>query len=606
MHNKPILTAFTVFLLFAGSSWCIAAEELATTAQITNKQTGLQTLDWVLIAFYAASTIGLGIYFSRRQESAQEYFLGRGNMNPFFIGVSLFATLLSTISYLSMPGEAAGKGPAGLAALLGLPIIYFVVGYGMLDAYMKQRVTSAYELLEDRLDLSVRLLGATMFLMLRLVWMTLLIYLAAKAMTVMIGVDYWQVNLTDFSVTAKQVGIDLERDSGAATPIFFTWHDSELRIASIPIIVLFTGIVALTYTTLGGLQAVVITDFAQTVLLFGGGLLVLATITYDFGGFGWFPTEWHANWDSQPIISFNPKTRASMFGMILSSVIWYIATVGGDQTSVQRFMATRDTAAARKALRTQLYVAGVVEICLYLVGFALLAFFFAHPDALPTGMNLRDNADDLFPRFISFHLPIGVSGLVVAAMFAAAMSSIDSGVNSITAVVLTDFMGRFGWQPKSERSAMKTAKLLAFGIGFAVVLGSSFMKYIEGNITAVTAKTVNLFSTPLFGLFFFALFVKRAHPLGVWVGAICGITTAIFIAFSGPIVYFLHVQFDIDPTLFNSELIVQTDTTTGSTWTTAEDPISFQWIGPVALLVNIACGYVACLLFKSGKTDPSA
>ena len=197
---------------------------------VISQPEGLHIVDWVLIVLYAMVTIGLGVYFSRRQTSAKEYFVGSGHMNPVLIGVSLFATLLSTISYLSMPGEAAGKGPVVALGMLALPLVYFVVAYGLLPVYMKHRVTSAYELLETRLGLSVRLLGAAMFLALRLVWMTLLIYLAAKAMVVMMGISA-------------------------------SW---------IPIIVMGTGIVSIVYTTLGGLRAVVVTDAMQTVLLFGG------------------------------------------------------------------------------------------------------------------------------------------------------------------------------------------------------------------------------------------------------------------------------------------------------------------------------------------------
>lgn len=510
---------------------------------------GLHWLDWSLIAIYALSTIGLGVYFGRKQKSTKEYFVGGGNMNPFFVGVSLFATLLSTISYLSMPGESAGKGPVNLLGMLALPLVFWIVAYGLLPVYMKNRVTSAYELLEERLGLGLRLLGATMFLALRLVWMTLLVYLAAKAMTVMMGVE--------------------ER-----------W---------VPIIALVTGIVSVIYTSIGGLRAVVITDFMQTILLFGGALLVLISITWSLGGLSWFPTSWQENWDTQPFFSFDPKTRVTVVGTILSVLTWYVATSGGDQTSVQRFMATTDANAARRALATQLCVAAVVGVTLYLVGFALLGYFKANLDKLPEGMSIEKSADSLFPRYIAYHLPIGVSGLVVSAMFAAAMSSIDSGVNSITAVVMTDFLDRFGKAPKTEKGHVRFARFLAFGIGTVVVLGSTSMKFIPGNITGMTGRTVNLLTTPIFGLFFFALFVPFAKPLGVWLGTILGTITAACISFSGPLVVFLS-KFGVDPATFNVQLITKLDEATGREWVTADAPVSFQWIGPVALLVNIGVG----------------
>jgi len=161
---------------------------------------------------------------------------------------------------------------------------------------------------------------------------------------------------------------------------------------------------------------------------------------------------------------------------------------------------------------------------------------------------------------------------------------------------MTDGLDRFGLKPKTDKGHVRIARLLALSIGSIVVVGSSYMKYIEGNINAVTNKTVNLLTTPIFALFFFALFVKRVTPAGVWVGAFFGTVTAAAIAFSGPLVYQLHVWFDIDPSSFGVGLFPKTDKISGETWETAEDPISFQWIGPVALAVNLLTGTIASLL----------
>jgi SSS family solute:Na+ symporter len=549
----------------------VEAAELTDSTPKQAKSKGLRPLDWFLLVLYACGTLGIGIYYGRKQESTDEYFVGSGKMNPILVGVSLFATLLSTITYLSLPGEIAGKGPTILISIAAMPIVYIIVAFWLIPVYMSHRVTSAYELLEERLGLSLRLLGAAMFLALRLVWMTLLIYLAAKAMLLMMGLE------------------------------------AEWLFA----IVAVTGLISIIYTTIGGMRAVVITDFMQTCLLFGGAVLVVASVTWDFGGFGWFPTEWQSTWDKQPIISFDPKTRLTVVGTLLSVLTWYVATMGGDQTSVQRFMSTENAAAARKAVATQLTTGVIVQIMLALVGFSLLAYFARHQTALGIELKpgeeggsvmgqymtyLKANADDLFPRYIANHLPVGISGLVVAAMFAAAMSSVDSGVNSITAVVMTDFLDRLGVGPKTKRGHMLTARALALSIGVFVISCSSLMKYIEGNITTVTNKTVNLLTGPIFALFFFALFVPRARPRGVWIGVICGTIVAVSIAFSGPLVYWLHTAFEIDPAFFNAEIIEKTDKMSGETWFTCDDPISFQWIGPFGLATCIAVGYVASLV----------
>lgn len=512
---------------------CRMAVCSAADSAVSVRSNGLAIIDWVIIACYAGGTIGLGWYYSRQQSSTEEYFVGDRKMNPIFVGVSLFATLLSTISYLSMPGESLGKGPVGMTIFLTLPVVYLVVAYGLLPVYMKQQVTSAYELLEDRLGLSVRLLGAFLFILLRLTWMSLLVFVTAQAMVIMMG----------------------------------------LGDQYIPVIALVTGFVAVIYTSLGGLRAVIITDFMQTILLYGGALLVLALICFDLGGFGWFPTEWNDSWDTQPFFPDSLSTRASFVGAFASFLVWFVCTAGGDQTSVQRFMSTSSASAARRALATQLTVSVIVGVTLGLVGFALLGYYEAHPELVPAGASLKENADKMFPHFIGFHLPVGIAGLVVAAMFAAAMSSIDSGVNSITAVVMTDGFDRLGSRALTERQHVVLARCLAFGIGAVAVVGSSMMGLVPGNFSEVTTRTANLLTTPIFGLFFFALFVPFASPAGAWIGTCFGTLTAVLVGFCGPIF--------------------------GTVPGTDLPPISFYWIGPMALTANIMTGCIGSLIFPT-------
>lgn len=473
-------------------------------------------------------------------------------MNPILIGVSLFATLLSTISYLSFPGESLGKGPVYMCNYLIYPVIFLVVGFVILPVYMKQQVTSAYELLESKLGVGVRILGAVMFLMLRLVWMSLLIYMTAKALSVMV----------------------FGAEDGAK------W---------IPLIVIITGAVAITYTMLGGLRAVVITDLMQTILLYGGALLIIGVITFKMGGFGWFPTKWHGHWDTQPIFPDSLATRVTFIGTLFQVGIWYIATAAGDQVSVQRFMATTDAKAARKALAMQLTIAMVVGVTLGMVGFAMLGYFEANPQLL-NGMDLKGDADHMYSHFVANMLPPVVTGLVLAGLFAAAMSSVDSGVNSITAVVSTDFIDRFRSKKLSGDHHVLVLRITACVVGVIVVLLSSLVEKVPGNFTAVTNKTVNLLTVPIFCLFFFALFVPFARSAGVLIGAIFGTATAAAIAFSGPLLGVLEDRYGFDPSTIGSTLNPETGVYT--------DPISFQWIGLFALIVNLAVGCLASLIIN--------
>jgi SSS family solute:Na+ symporter len=227
-------------------------------------------------------------------------------------------------------------------------------------------------------------------------------------------------------------------------------------------------------------------------------------------------------------------------------------------------MATKDAKTARKAVAVQLTIAAVVGITLGMVGFALLGYFDANSADL-AHFDLKNDSDQMFAHFVSNLLPPVVSGLVLSGLFAAAMSSIDSGVNSITAVVRTDFIDRFRKEKISDRQQVVMARILALVVGLIVVMLSSFVDLVPGNFTSVTNKTVNLLTVPIFCLFFFALFFKKATPLGVWIGALFGTTTAVLIAFSGPFFGFVGEEKDLDP-------------------------ISFQWIAPTTLVVNIGVG----------------
>jgi len=454
---------------------------------------GLHWIDFVILAIYATAMLVLGWNYGRQQDSTDEYFTGGGRMNPVLIGVSMFATLFSTISFLSTPGEVLNHGPiVSLMGLLAIPIYYVIVGYVLAPLYMKHRATSAYQMLETQLGLAARTTGAVMFVMLRLMWMSSLIYFASQAMLVM---------------------LDLSQQ----------W---------LPLVTLVTGTVAVSYSSMGGLRAVVVTDSIQFGLLFGGALLVIGMVTWDAGGVSWLPTRWNDSWDEQPFFSLDPTVRVTACGSVLYAVLWWVCTAGGDQTAIQRFMATENASAARRSFLVNAIAGGAVALVLVLVGFALLAYYQADSSRLPEGKTIAENADELFPYFISAHLPVGLSGLVMCGMFAAAMSSVDSGVNAITAVVTSDLVDRFCTQRLAEQSRIRFARWMALTIGLIVVLTSSFvMDHVPGNFLEQAKRTFGLLVTPMFLLFFFALLVPFATQTGAILGAVTAFLTSFLVAY---------------------------------------------------------------------------
>ena len=481
---------------------------------------GLTTLDWIVIVGYGVVMVLMGIYYARRQRSSQDFFVGGRSLNSTAVGISLLATLLSTISYLATPGEMIAKGPVIGLGVLGSPIVYFVVGYWLLPVIMRHQITSAYELLESKLGLGVRLLAASMFLALRLTWMGVMISVASVAVVGLLGLSDEQAE----------------------------W--------AVPLTVFLCGFLAVGYTALGGLKAVVTTDVVQFILLFSGALLTIAMVTWESGGFSWFPTQWEPHWESQPIFSWDPTVRITWFGTILGGALYWVCTSGSDQTAIQRFMATGSQQAARRSFLVNIIADVLTMAMLALVGLAVLGFY--RQQSGDTGIDLVGQGDQLFPRFIATQLPPGVAGLVVAAMFAAVMSSSDSGLNSSASVIITDFIRRFSGRQPTDAEGLRLSRNLTLAMGVVIVVLAMLVQHVPGNILEVSQRTLNLLVAPLFAIFFLAFFVRFATPFGAVFGTWYGCTVAFLISFW--------------------------DAVTGG------PSLSFQWIAPCALLVSIAVG----------------
>ncbi|QDS98208.1 sodium:solute symporter family transporter [Adhaeretor mobilis] len=454
----------------------------------------ITALDWLVIAGYALGMIGVGWYYSRRTKTTDDYLLGGRTMKPWAVGLSLFATLLSTLTYLAMPGEMIQHGPMILAQLAAYPFIVLVVGWLMIPFFMKLQVTSAYEILELRLGAGVCLLGSFFFLSLRLMWMAMIIY-----------------------ATTSKVLIPL-----------LGWDPS-----AIPYACAVLGVVTVIYTSMGGIRAVVLTDVVQTFILFGGAVLTMVIITVHLGGVdAWWPTEWAATWDP-PKLWFDPGSRVTIAAAFTASFTWYICTAGSDQMAIQRYLATRDVKAARRMFAISVGTSGLVTAFLGILGFALLAYFQSRPWMLADGQTIASSADMLLPRFILLGLPVGISGLVVAALLAAAMSSLSSGINSSCSVITVDLVDRFRRDKKSETDHVRLAKYVSWLVGAAVVVLSCYAGLVPGNLLEATFKVANLLVAPLFVLFFMAMFVPWATSLGTLLAAGASTATAIGIAFYG-------------------------------------------------------------------------
>jgi len=517
----------------------------------------VKPIDWTTIIAYGIGMLAVGWYYSRRMTSREDYLLGGRNMRSSSVGLSLFATLFSTITYLALPGEMIDKGPVLLWSMLSIPIAYVVVGYLLIPQFMKLRLTSAYEILEARLGVSLRLFGSTMFLLTRMLWMALIIYITSeKLIVVMMGLEK-------------------------------SWT---------PWVAVTIGLITVAYTSMGGLRAVVLTDVIQSFILLFGAVLAIITITGRMGGVDqWWPTQWSANWDYQPVFSLDPTQRVTVVGSVVMMTVWWICTAGSDQMAVQRYLATRDVRTARRMFLITGLSNVVVTTLLACVGFGLLAFFSRNPQLMQAGMNLntKETADIIFPYYIIRFIPAGITGLVIAGLLAAAMSSLSSGINSSCSVLTVDFLDRFrrSGPLATDLQQMRRSKIISLAAGLFAVLLSSLMGKVTGNIMEVTVRTNHVFVAPMFGLFFMALFVPFATTFGSAIGALAGCGVAVLIAYwdllTGPGMW---------------EPIAQALGTAGrSIGLPPGEPLSFQWITLISLVVDLAVAIPLSYITYRGK-----
>ncbi|MBI2807349.1 MAG: sodium/solute symporter [Planctomycetes bacterium] len=452
----------------------------------------MDLLDYLVIGGYAVAMLAVGRYYRMRAVTADDFLLGGRRMNPWMIGLSLFATLTSTLSYLAYPGEMIKNGPMMFAQLTAFPVVMLIVGWVLIPRIMREKVTSGYELLESRLGLGGRLLGAVMFMALRTVWMAAILY------------------ATTNKIIVPLLGID---------PL---WA---------PLISAAMGVVTLIYAAEGGMRAVVVTDALQSFIMFGGAIAIVVVVSVSLGGIAaWWPTEWAPHWQ-EPVFWFRADVRVTFMGAFLNMVVWMTCTAGADQMAIQRYLSTRDAGAARWSFGIHLLADVAIALLLAVAGLAVLAYFTAHPEVLASERPLLEQADEMLPRFVVDVLPAGVSGLVIAAMLSAAMSSLSSGMNSASAVITTDFIGRYRREKWSPQDEVRVARWASIGVGMIAVLLSTFVGELASNLLELCIKVVNLLTAPLFVLFFLALFVPWARPLGGAAATVASVGVAVGIAF---------------------------------------------------------------------------
>ncbi len=457
-------------------------------------KSGLKYLDYVSLVGYLLVLVSMGIFFSRREKSTNQFFLAGRRLPWWAAGISLFGTQLSAITFMAIPAMVYRTNWVYFVSQLTNILVAVTIIHFYLPFYRRLKVTTAYEYLEKRYNLATRLVGSSAFIFFHLVRMGIILYLPALALSAVTGLN-------------------------------------------ISLCILVMGVLATFYTVLGGIEAVVWSDVLQAVLLLGGALLSFVIISWRVpDGIAGVASLAAAEGKLRIVNLDWDITTAAVWVIVIGGYMNSLGVYSSDQTVVQRYLTTRDERAATRSIWMHISIAIPSATLFFALGTALWAFFKTHPELLdPTG-----KTDQIFPWFIAGQLPAGVSGLVIAALVAAAMSSLDSSMNSMATAITIDFYGRF--RPKAtDRHRLRVARVLTAVLG---VSGTGVALYTarlgSTSIWDLNFEIAGLFGAGLAGLFAAGVFTRRTSGAGILVGFLASGGVLYFVKYSTTVHFFIY------------------------------------------------------------------
>ncbi len=466
-----------------GKGWSYSGGELmpgvrsadVTHVEVTNDKS-FGWLNWTILVLYLVGMLLMGFYFMRKEKGADDFFKGGGRIPWWAAGISIYATMLSAITYMTIPAKAYTTDWTYYPMLWMILLISFPVIKYYLPYFRKLNVTSAYEILEQRFNLFTRLLASTLFCIFMIVRMAIVLYLPSLALTAVTGIDIY-------------------------------------------LCIVLMGLVTIIYCTMGGVEAVIWGDVVQGLILVFGAIfaVVYLAVNTEGGVMGCID-----------IALTNDKLRLFDWSNSWSQACWWVIIIGGlannlisytsDQTVIQRYLTTPDEKSAGRGILVNGLMSVFVSVAFYMIGTGLYTFYKTHPTELDVTMG---QSDAIFPFFMMSQMPAGIAGALIAAIFAATMSTISSNINSVATAFSIDFWKRFRRTTDSQLVVVaRWASVVSGMIGLLLALLmatwdiQSFLDFFN--------EALGLLTSGLGGLFFIAVFMKRVKGYAALIGFVVG------------------------------------------------------------------------------------
>uniref|UniRef100_A0A6A7FWQ0 Sodium-coupled monocarboxylate transporter 1-like n=2 Tax=Hirondellea gigas TaxID=1518452 RepID=A0A6A7FWQ0_9CRUS len=551
----------------------IFTTEVPTTLTYTEELAGrFGWPDYLVFSAMLLVSIAIGFYYgfvdkSGANDTTEDFLLAGKSMTTFPIAMSLIASFMSAITLLGTPSEVYQNG--FVYYLIGFS--YFLVmpsaAYLYLPVFWDLQVTSAYEYLEWRFHPYCRRLGSAVFILQMVMYMAIVVYAPALAL-------------------AQVTGINL-----------------LLSVCLICFVCIF-------YTTLGGMKAVLWTDTLQVVIMYITMLFIVIYGTISIGGFKYVWQE-AVNSGRDELINFdpNPTTRHTVWSLIIGGYFTWVTIYGCNQAQVQRYLCVKKLYMARRALWINLV--GLV-ILMLVSSFAGLVIYAKYKDCDPLRSGIVTAGDQLFPLFVMDTMGQfrGLPGLFVAGIFSGALSTVSSGMNSLAAITLEDFIKGLFFPNMSEKTATRVSKGLTVLYGL-ITFGGVFIAQLMGDVLSAALSIFGMVGGPLLGMFTLGMFFPWANAVGCFVGTVVSLLFMMWIGFGFQIAKsFGYIVSHAKETsiegcaMFVNEtlaILSPTTETSASMWDLSIFKMSYMWYSATGCMTVIIVGMIVSLI--SGKQN---
>ncbi len=445
----------------------------------------MTVLDLTVFILYLIGIVLFGSSFYRKNKTASAFTLGNNTLPGWVITLSILATFVSSISYLALPGQAILTDWNPFVFSLSLPIASVIAVKFFVPLYRSVNSPSAYTYLERRFGAWAKTYASIMYLLTQLMRAGTILFLMALPLNVLLG-----------------------------------WN--------ITIIIVVTGLSVMIYSLLGGIQAVVWTDAIQAIILITGALVVIGILLFSMPDGPGQLFEIATAENKFSLGSFSIDLSSSTFWVVLMYGLFInLQNFGIDQNYIQRYMSSRSEKEAQKsALYGGLLYVPVSALFLF-IGTALFSYYKANSGLLPADVA----GDKVFPWFIVNQLPVGLTGLLIASIFAAGMSTVSTSLNSSATVILTDFFKLPPEHPETERKSMLVLYLSSFIFSVFAIFIAVAMINVQSALDAWW-KLASIFSGGMLGLFLLGYLAPKVKNTAAIAGVVVGVIVIAWMSLS--------------------------------------------------------------------------